>query len=73
MVKLFFLTPRSLQVELLAAEAATLRRGVCAGPAPGSRRPLSLPHGVPPAGGAAADVPKRLPARVEWQVAQLPR
>lgn len=72
-IQTFLLPPRSLQVELLAAKAATLRRGVCVGPAPGRRRPLSLPYGVPPAGGAAADVPERLPARVEWQVAQLPR
>lgn len=63
--KLFFLTPRSFQAELLAAEAATLRRGVSARPAPRRCRPLSLPYGVPPAGGAAADVPERLLACVE--------
>lgn len=68
-----FLPPRSLQTELLAAEEAALRRGVRAGPAPGWRRPLSLPYGIPPAGRVAADVPQRLAARVEQQVAHLPR
>ena len=62
---------RSLQAELLAAQEASLRRGVRAGPPPRGHGPLSLPHGLPPAGGVAAHLPQRLPARVEREGAQL--
>lgn len=61
----------SLQAELFAAEEASLWGGVGAGSAPWRHRPLSLPHGLPPAGGAAAHLHQRLAAGVEQQGAQL--
>lgn len=70
---LVLLPVHSLQAELLAAKEASLRGGVCAGPAPRRHRPLPLPHGLPPAGGGAAHLSQRLPAGVEWQGAHLPR
>lgn len=62
----------SLQAELLAAQEASLWGGVGAGPAARGHRPLPLPHGLPPAGGAAAHLPQRLAAGVERQGAELP-
>lgn len=61
----------SFQAELSPTEEASLWGGVCAGPAPWRHRSLSLPHGLPPAGGDAAHLPQRLPARVEQQGAEL--
>lgn len=61
----------SLQAELFAAEEASLWGSVRAGPAPWRDRSLSLPHGLPPAGGAAAHLPQRLPASVEREGAEL--
>lgn len=56
---------------MLAAKETPLWRGVGPGPAAGRRGPLSLPHGVPPAGGTDAHLPQRLAAGLERQRADL--